>query len=414
MDGKTMRILQICHKIPFPLKDGGALALYYSALGLVNQGADLKILAVNATRDPVDINCIPPDFRAKTRLECVEVDTRIKPLQAMVNLLSRRSYFAERFLSGKFMDALARILAREEFDIIQLEHVYLCLYLDTIREHSKAKVVLRPQNVENKVWGSYARNQVDPVAKTWLRIATRRLLRFEVQAAKNVDGIISISAADEKTFREYAPGTPLVTVPIGYDLSVISKYDGQKQFSRFPVFYHLGSMDWLPNREGIKWFIEEVIPEIRKEYSGFVLRIAGKKMPRWLYESNCPNLVVDGEVPDAGKYHEDKSILIVPVLSGGGLRAKIIEGMAFGKVIISTTRGAEGIPYTDGKNILIADTKEDFAQQVWKCRDSRELCMEIEKNAQQLARENYDYTRTGKSMMRFYEQLAEEPDLQPA
>ena len=381
--------------------------MYSSAVGLINQKVEIKVLAINTPKNWIEINSLPADFRGKTRFEFSIADTRFKPLRAVINLFTSKSYLVERFYSEGYNAALIRILKVEEFDVVQLEHLYMCLYLDTIRKHSKAKVILRPQNVETQVWKRFMKNTINPVIKIYLRVAIRRLEEFEIQMANKVDGIIAISAADAGSFREYAPGMPIVNVPIGYDFNTGRKYDPLKQFDEFPSFYHLGSMDWAPNVQSIKWFIEEVLPFIVKKYPEFTFRIAGKKMPLWIYKRQNNNLVVDGEVKDSMEYHERNSIMIVPLLSGGGLRAKIIEGMALGKTIISTTIGAEGIPYVDGQNILIANTREDFARQIKKCQDSWEFCQKIGRNAQLLARENFDNINAASSMLQFYDRVKE-------
>lgn len=400
-----MKVLQLCHKIPYPLHDGGAYSLYNNAIGLINVGVDVKVLAINTPRNWIDINEIPDDFKKKARFECSIVNTRINPIKAFVNLLSGRSYFVERFWSESWNSKLIQVLKDEEFDIIQLEHVYICLYVKTIRKYSNAKVILRPQNVENEVWSRLLKGSINPLKKIFLRIATNRLRKFEIQVAQEVDGIIAISGKDAETFRAYAPKTALVIVPIGFDFSKINSYNTNKQFENFPVFYHLGSMDWFPNFQGIKWFIEEVIPYVKNEYPEFVFRIAGKKMPQWFLKQQGNNLIVDREVKESLIYHGNKAVMIVPLLSGSGLRAKIVEGMALGKTIISTAIGAEGIPYTDQENILIANTKEDFAIQIKKCRDSKEFCQKIGRNAQLLAIENYDCNKTAISIMGFYQKL---------
>ena len=391
--------------MPYPLLDGGAFSLYYTALGLLSQKTDLKILAINTPKDWVSPDELPADFIEKTRFEFSVVDTRFRFSRAFLNLFTKGSYFVERFFSEKFRAGLIKILQEEVFEIIQLEHVYLCLYLETIRKYSKAKVVLRPQNVENQVWNRYLKIKMNPATRAFLFIATSRLKRFETEMARKVDGIIAISPGDERLFRSYAPETPGVSVPIGFDFRNAGFYDEHRSLGRFPVFYHLGSMDWFPNNQGLKWFIEEVLPFVIKENPEFVLRIAGKKMPAWFYKRQSENLIVDGEVGDSLKYQEDKAILIVPLLSGGGLRAKIIEAMALGKTILSTTIGAEGIPYTDQENILIADSKEEFAIQIKQCMNSEEVCRKTGRSARELAIKNYDCNHTASQMIQFYHGL---------
>lgn len=401
-----MKVLQICHKMPYPLNDGGSFSIFSTATGLLSQDVELKILAINTPRNSVDPGSIPLAFREKTRLECSVVDTRIKPVKLLLNLFSERSYFVERFLSGNFIYDLIRVLSRETFDIIQLEHTYMCLYIKTIRGYSKAKIILRPQNAENKVWESILENRVGFFSRIYLRLQQERLLNFEKNMAGRVDGIMAISPGDEGFFKEFAPHLPVIHVPIGIDFQALTPYDHLKQYEKFPVFYHLGSMDWSPNRQGIRWFIHDVIPFVKAICPGFVFRIAGKKMPAQFYRLQCESLIVDGEVKNSLPYHEDKSVLIVPLLSGGGIRVKIIEAMALGKTIISTTKGAAGIPYKNQVNILIADTPEEFAGQIKKCMDSPGFCRTIGENARLLAMEYYDSNITSAQMIRFYNSLS--------
>lgn len=400
-----MKVLQICHKMPYPLLDGGAYSLFHTALGLIYQQIDIKILAINTPRNWVDINSVPLEFIKNSRLEYSIADTRFKPFRAFLNLFSERSYLVERFFSEEYNARLIEILKDEAFDVIQLEHVYMCLYLETIRKYSKAKVFLRPQNVENKVWKRFLEKESNPFKKLFLLIAALRLEKFEKRVTPAVDGIIAISSEDEEIFILYAPDVPCIHVPAGFDFSKTKSYDYNTQFIKSPVFYHIGSMDWGPNEQGMRWFIQDIMPYIKKEYPEFVFRIAGKKMPAYFFEQEDRNLIVDGEVDDALKYHEDKTIMIVPVLSGGGIRVKIIEAMALGKTIISTTIGAEGIPYTDGENILIADTREEFATQINKCIHLPELGKKIGANAKLLATENYDCNTTAKNMIQFYKRI---------
>lgn len=400
-----MNLLQLTHKMPFPISDGGAFSIYYSALGLLSQHANIRVLAINTNRKPQTPDKTFSDFISRTRFESITVDTRIKPWRAFRNLFTGQSYFVERFFSGKYQTALISKLNNEAFDIVQLEHSYMCLYIDTIRKYSKAKIILRPQNFESQVWRRILKGKMNPFKKWFIWVATRRLERFETEIVSKVDGIISISAYDEKSFRTCMPLIPVISVPIGLDFSQFRLSAFQRPQAGKHSFYHLGSMDWAPNIEGIKWFLDEVVPFIIKDYPGFRFYISGKNMPSWLCKLRNSNLIIEGEVDDPIAHHLNHSVMIVPLLSGGGIRVKIIEGMALGKTIISTTIGAEGIPYTHLKNILIADTKEDFAEQIKRCTDSPDFCHYLGAQARKLAENHFDYTKNAEKMIHFYQQF---------
>jgi len=403
----VLRVLQVCHKMPFPLKDGGAVSIYNTAAGLLNLGVSLKIFAVNTPKNLIKGEEVPDDFKNKTQFESEIIDTGVKPVKAFMNLFSNKSYFVTRFYSKKFENRLIKILKKQNFDIVQLEHVYLGLYIDTIRKHSNAKIVLRPQNVESQLWKRYLENVNNPLKKYYLEIATQRLFKFERKTANSVDGIMGISPNDSGVFSKWVPKTPVSNIPVGYEINTnnVSSPDFFERESGFPVFYHLGSMDWLPNVQAVKWFISDVIPIIKKSVGNFRFRIAGKNMPEYFYKLKNASLIVDGEIEDPRKYQSDKQVMIVPLLSGGGIRVKIIEGMVLGKVVISTPLGAEGIPYSDGVNILIADSKEEFAKKIVECINSWKHCTEIGKNARLLASQYFDRSKLAEKMILFYEDV---------
>lgn len=393
------------YKMPFPMFDGGAYSIYHSSQALLSQGAEVKILAINTPRSWVNAEAIPAEFREKTKFEFVKVDTRIKAVSAFGNLFISRSYFSERYYSRKYAKRLRELLQKEQYDVIQLEHLYMGVYLDVIRKYSSARVVLRAQNVEHRLWNSIIANEIDPYRAWYLKIANRRLTQFESQIAGKVDGVMAISDQDSKIFSQLAPGKSVVSIPAGVNFTQLENLELEKQYVNYPTFYHLGSMDWIPNQQGIRWFLEDVFPIIKYRFPEFTLHLAGKKMPDWVYEMKLDGLIVDGEVPDASQYQSDKAILIVPLLSGGGIRIKIIEAMAMGKTVISTSVGAEGIPCQDDLNILIADTPEEFLKKVQKCIESEEIGRGIGRYARKLAHSFYDDKNLGEKMLAFYQDI---------
>lgn len=391
--------------MPFPPNDGGSIAIYNTTIGLIENEVPVNLIAINPSRDSVDEDLLPSDFKKTTRFQSVSVDTRIKPFKAILNLFSSKSYFIQRFYSGDFREKLIEIFQNETYDIVQIEHLYMCIYIDTIRKYTTAKIVLRPQNVEYIIWEGYLKNINNPFKKIFIRVATRRLKKFEEEIVSKADGIIAITSNDAEIFKQYAPRIPVIDIPVSFNYSLIDNYDFEKQFIDFPIVYHIGSMDWRPNEEAIKWFINNVFPELIKELPKIKIYLAGKKMQHHFIKQSNRNLIVEGMVDDALSYQENKAIMIVPLLSGSGIRAKIIEGMALGKTIISTTIGIQGINCTNERDILIADTPDEFVRQIKKCAASEQFCRNIGNNARKLAYENFHYKSCAKIMINFYSTL---------
>ena len=390
--------------MPNPPKDGGCQVMHYTTLGLLANGVNVKTLAINPSRNLIDVNVLSKEYIQNVSFESVNVDTKIKPLKILLNLFKKESYFIERFISDAFKDKITQILKKGNYEIIQLEHLYLCKYIDTIRKYSSAKIILRPQNVEYVIWERYLISNKNPVKKFVLKIATKRLKAFEQSINNKVDGIIALTKQDNELFLSFNKNVKSTIISMGFDYEKLCNYDFQKQVNSKPMFYHLASMDWLPNIEAVQWFIQNVIPIIEKNNTELKIIIAGRNMPKWVYKHKSNILEVIDEVKAPLSFQEDKQIMIVPLWSGSGIRAKIIEGLALGKVIISTTIGAQGIDYTHNENILIADTPEDFYKQMIRCLKSEELRNKLTVNSRKLSIEKYNHLNTAKKMIEFYKE----------
>jgi polysaccharide biosynthesis protein PslH len=398
-----MKILQLCNKVPFPPKDGGCIAMNNLTQGLIDQGCKLKVLAINTKKHFVDINKLPSDYRSKTNIEAVFVDTEVKVIPAFFNLFSNRSYNIERFYSKAFEDKLIAVLKAEQYDIVQLESLYVSMYVDVIRRYSKAKIVLRAHNVEYQLWEQNAQLESNPLKKIYLNILAKRLKQYELNSFKMVDSIITITKQDECFFKQFGFSNAIKTVPFGIELE---KFIHNYSLKESPnSLFHIGAMDWQPNIEGVFWFLNKVWKQVQLKIPSVQLFLAGRNMSAELKQQNIPNVVVVGEVENAADFMRSKGLMIVPLLSGGGMRVKIIEGMALGKTIISTTIGAEGIDYVNNKNIIIADTPDEFVDAIGRCLNDTSFAKSIGNNARLLVESKYDNKMICKELFSFYQRL---------
>lgn len=399
-----MKVLFLCNKSPYPPREGGPLAMNANIRALLKAGHEVKVLALNTNKYFIDESEIPPDYKAKTGIELIYTDLSIKPLDAFFNLFSGKSYHVERFISPDFTHRLTRVLQESDYDVVQLEMLYMTPYIDTIRKHSHAKVVMRSHNIEHLIWERITQKTANPLKKAYLSHLTKKLRKYEVESLNVYDGIITISGHDAAYFRDAGCTIPLTDVPFGVEPS---DYPASENDYEFPSLFHIGSMNWMPNEEGIRWFIDEAWPLIHEKFPEVRLYLAGRMMPEWLTKLDLPNVEVLGEVPDASAFIQSKAVMVVPLFSGSGIRIKIIEGMALGKTIISTRIGAEGIHYTDEKDILIADDAQSFLMAVEKCFSGKEYCEAMGKEARQLISGEHSLEMVVKKLETFYGKLME-------
>ena len=398
-----MKILQICYKPPFPATDGGAMGMNSLTEGLLNMGHSVKVLAFHSKKHPCNIATMPKDYIERTSFETVFVDLDIKLIPAMEAFLLGESYHVKRFISTAMKTKIAEILKREEFDIIQMESIFLTPYLPLVRSLSKAKVVLRSPNVENKIWKRTYKATKNPFKRYYLKHLSLTLANYEKQKVNDYDAIFPVTETDAEYFVENGCRRLCKAVAVGMDTPEILPDVLEEE----NTIFHIGSMNWFPNVQGIKWFLDECWRSVKAASPQVKAYFAGRNMPDWLLNYDEKDIHIVGEVDDSIRFMTSKQIMVVPLLSGSGIRIKIIEAMSIGKTVIATTIAAEGLMYEDGKNILIADTPKEFADAVKKCLEDPAYAKEIGKCAARLIATKYNTDNIAKEISRYYKELLE-------
>lgn len=385
LHSSKLKVLVLLNRVPYPLNDGGAIGAYNFVKGYAEAGCEVTILTMNTARHYVKSDIIKQVLGNFGNGQAVYVDNRIKPLGAIKNLFTKKSYIIERFISQEYKNTLIRLLTNNQYDVVHIDGIPPANYLPVIREHSRAKVSMRAHNVEYIIWKRIAENENNPIKKWYLQLQSERLAAFERKAWQQCDLVMAISREDEITILNDVPDAKTAIVPAGMD---IPRQPLNTNFNPLDLFF-IGAMDWMPNIQGMEWFIEKVLPVLQTEFPEIKITVAGKKMPASFMALKSDNLQPVGEVPDAKTFMLQHGIMIVPIISGSGIRIKILEGMALGKTILATTMAAEGLDLCNGENILIADTPEQFAAQIRQCLTDASLAKKIGTNAHCFAYGHY-------------------------
>lgn len=395
----------LANKVPFPPKDGGAFATLNMALGLAESGAEVTLLAMSTPKHPSTEKDFPESIRKQIKIHTVFVNTKQSPVKALQNLIfSKHAYNAQRFLSNRFARALMSLLDEKSHDIVQLEGLYLYPYLHLIRKHFNGKVVLRAHNVEHEIWERNASIQTKRIKRWYFNHLARRVKNAEVNLLREIDLLVPISLRDQQMFEQLGYCGSSFTSPTGYCLS--DSRDMDKDFELLSVF-HLGGLDWIPNQEGIFWFLDNCWPHVLSSAPDARFYVAGRNASQGLITkiNGYENVVFLGEVEDSAKFMRSKAVMVVPLLSGSGMRIKIVEGMALGKAIVSTSIGAEGIEIEDEKHIIVADTPYLMAKSIVKLLVDKKEILRIGKNAQEFVNQNLDNAVLTRNLADFYKQF---------
>ena len=401
-----MRILIVANKMPYPAKDGGAIATLTLARSLRKCGCVVDLLAMNTFKHFCNIEDIPAEISSEIRFHAVPIDTTIRASAALKNLLfSSLPYNAERFISKDFEKKLSEILTENNYDVVQLEGLYLCPYIPVIRKCTQANVALRAHNVEHEIWSRMVENEKSIPKRWYKRIIAKRMHKFELSYINAYDSLVPITDRDADFFTQNGNTKPLHVVQSGIEpespLFTINNANAD-----FPGFSFLGALDWQPNCEGLTWFVENVWKKYVNSHPGAKFRVAGRNADKEFVKFLIANGVdYMGELENVVDYYASGAIFVVPLFSGSGMRIKIVEAMSAGKVVITTTLGTEGIATENGKNIFVADSPEDFIACMEKLASDKCLCGEVSANARKFVAENYDNNIIASRLLDFYKSV---------
>ncbi len=394
-----MRILQVCKKFPYPLIDGERIAIFQLSKGLSEAGAEVQIAALNTYKHHTNLSSVPHYFQDTYHIKSVDINTTPGFPGFMNSFFRGTSYNVDRFYSKDFENLLLQTLRETEFDIVQLEGSYLLPYIQAVRKSSKAKIVLRSHNIEHRIWQRNAEATHSFFRKRLYRFFAQRLKKVEIKLLESVDAIVPISSIDALWYKQQGFKKPLHVCMTGFDAPLHQN----KQFNHELKLYYLGSMDWLPNVEGLKWFINNVWTVCMEKQVPLTLHLPNHPQ-QYLFE-HVKGIVWYQNIDDVKQFIADKDILVVPLFSGSGIRIKIPEALNQGRVVLSTTIGAEGLGLTHNKEILIADNADSFIIEIMSLHQNRDLLTTIANNGYRACRSRFDNRVLTGELLQFYRTL---------
>lgn len=395
-----MKILILTNKMPYPPIDGGSIATINMITGLHQADNQITCMSLNTNKHKFPVKEIPDELGNIIRFMGIDCDTSIRPLHLLVNLLfSREPYIATRFNIQAFRTELQKLLEKEDFDIIQMEGPYPGQYLKLIRKMSRARIALRAHNVEHLIWERKALHEKSMLRKAYLNNMSKRLKKFELRLAKAVDILVPISEPDASYFRNRGIHIPGPTIPAGLN---IQDYPISKLPDKHSVFF-IGALDWLPNQEGLLWFLRKVFDRLITALPDLKFHVAGRNAPlQFERKLKHPNIIYHGEVENAIEFIQSQQLMVVPLLTGSGIRIKILEGMALGRPVITTTAGIEGIPAKNHQHVVIEDEPAKFSASLIRLLQDPKETEYMVKEARELTERYFNTFELSKRLSQFY------------
>jgi sugar transferase (PEP-CTERM/EpsH1 system associated) len=306
-------------------------------------------------------------------------------------LMAGRPFTIDKYFYPEVRRHYAALLASSAFDLILCDFIFPAPLIDWQNPPPK---ILFTHNVEAQVWQRHAKIASNPFVKLACWLESRALNRAERHYVQLADYVLTVSENDRACFARYVDPKRISVIPTGVDTEYFQPMPGPAQ-PNTTVF--TGSMDWMPNEDGVAYFVEKILPLVRREIPEALFWAVGRRPPRRLEALASVNVVVTGAVEDIRPYLGKAAVCVVPLRSGSGTRIKIFEAMAMGKAVVSTSLGAEGLPVRHGENIILADDPADFARQVVDLLRDPQRCVQLGEAARQLVVQHYSWSTAAAS-----------------
>lgn len=331
-------------------------------------------------------------------------------LKYLGHLFSGMPYSVSKFCRPEVKAALKRVVAEEGPDVIVCDFVFAA---HVIPWDAAVPTVLFTHNVEALIWKRHyqlARNALWKAVCWW---EYRTIERFERAAIRHCDHLLTVSEHDRNIFLQLSGAPPVTVIPTGVD---IDYFRLSPDLEKPDTIVFTGSMDWMPNEDGIIFFLQQAWPLVRAKVPNVSLSIVGRYPSGKILEmgNKLPGVQITGRVEDIRPHVHRSSVYIVPLRIGSGTRLKIFEAMAMGKAVVSTTIGAEGLPVQSGRDIILADDAAEFANAIVALLQDPIRRGELGRAARQLVEQKHSWDSVVQPFEEVLQKLAAPASAAPA
>lgn len=408
----TKRILFLTPQLPYPLHQGTALRNFGLINGLAQRGHQVGLLSLTEPDQP-PVHDTPLAALCEPLVTLPAPPARSKG-QRLADLAVGHADMARRLWSPEFLEAFEATLAGRTFDVIHFEGLEMAAYLRPVwpfilEQAADTLLIYDAHNAEYALQQRIAQQDVRsplrwPVA-AYSAIQANRLKRFESLICLAVDQVLACSKSDAVKLGLLGQPTPIAVIPNAISVEDYGDFQVEEVDIPRPSLVFTGKMDFRPNVDAALWFARQILPRVRKAVPGVHFTIVGQKPhPRLDALQRDPAITLTGRVPDIQPYITAADVYVAPLRMGSGTRLKLLEAMAMGRAVVSTRLGAEGLDAVNGRDLLLADMPDDFAQAVISLLRDAERRRTLGANAAALVHERYDWSVVIPRLVEVYDQ----------
>ena len=401
MLGTKLKILFLSPTVPFPLTDGGRIRVF-NLLKQIATKNDVTLLALET--QPTDAEGVSQLQQLGIQVHLVPNAPTLPPVSfgtLVTAFFKRQPITVARYDLPAYRQKLQELVATETFDLVHYEMFH------TAQFHTEARLpsVLSQQNVDSAIWRRLCRETVNPFYKFAYWTQQLAFQRYERVLSPKFDAVTCTSDIDATVFERHCRADVIEIIPNGVD---ITHYQPDVSSEVPAHLIYIGSMDWYPNEDAVGFFADEVLPRIQERVPDVRFSIVGGNPSARVQKlAERKGVVVTGRVPEIKPYFAEATVFVVPLRIGSGTRLKILEALAMGKAIVSTSVGAEGLDLKDGEEIFIADEPTVFADAVIRLLTDTSLRRRIGENGRARVERDYDWRSIGEKLHSLYTKISE-------
>lgn len=393
-----MKVLFVTPYNPAKPTFGGSLRIFH-LLNQLSQIHDVTVVGFSEFGGDSLLENEIPSLKGKVHFVTYQGSVLKEKWYQFTSLFSSHCRWYKFVRFSPLQEIIDKILAQETFDFIHCEFPDIASH----QFKSDAIKIMDAHNVEYDNLRRMAKVKHNPFRRFYYRHESEKLKYDEIAICKKQDAIFTTSERDKKLFQKDVPEVPKFVIPNGVDLDQFQPSDISPEPNTL-VF--VGMMTYVPNYDGVSYFLDEIFPRILSAIPDTKIYIVGKNPPASIRNQANDNIVVTGFVEDVRPYIDKSTVYVVPLRMGGGTRLKIVEALAMRKPIVTTSIGCEGIDVKDRENVLIADRPKAFAKSVIELLRDRKLANRLIRNGYELVCEKYGWTSIGIKLDEAYKSLS--------
>ena len=408
-----MKILWLSHLVPYPPK-GGVLQRSYNLIREVSKYHEITLLAFTQTKL---LKAMFSTFEAGLREAKEELDKFCNYVEfieipcestgygqymlALKSIFSNDPYSINWLKSENMQAAIGRVIKESQFDLVHFDTISLAPYISRIPGIPK---VLDHHNIESHMMLRRAEQETGILRRKYFLLEGKKLARYEEQICREFDMHITCSSLDSDRLLRVDPSLAVQVIPNGVDVEYyFPMYENEEENN----LIFAGGLGWYPNADAMQYFAREIWPQLKKHHPDIVMNVVGKDPSQELIKlaEQDKNFRVHGFVDDVRDYISKSSVYVCPIRNGGGTKLKILDACAMGMAIVSHPVACEGLEVSDGENILLASTPDEFIEKIIKLVRDLDLRRYIGINARNTSVKVYNFTKIGHRLSDLYMQL---------